>query len=863
MSNYFTFFKKTIAVLLLLIVSNLSAQECMAPNGLMVQTTGMAHARMYWTALQTAPALGYDWELTVTGNTTVVQSGTTQAATLLVTNLQATTQYTLKLRSHCSETAQSAWLELNFATKSLATTMYGQIGDGENASALFGASYAPMMYAGIAQRNGSVSNMLFTQAEMQSIGIPNGANITGVAFNKINGAYGGDNYPDLRLRMFAKNSTQQAPLSMATTYGDLLATHTEVMDDPAYDLPATIGWIDFNFEMPIAYNGDGLELATAMYQNGQTAQFSSFIVWQYTTGYNDYVIGAWPINTVPMNENLVLNHSSGGGQYKVRPNIKIFYEVSNTVTAINAATQNNVAAQITENMGTLQLVAGIAPSHVSQEKTWTILSGAEFATVSPGGLVTALENGTVTIQVTSADNATVTDTIAITITGQTANVTGLEITVADNAPATITTNGGTLQLIATVQPTGANQNVVWSTISGNAFAYMTQNGIVHAINNGTAVIQAVSAENNTILDTIEITVTGQVAPAASLEITVADNAPATIITNGGTLQLVATVLPSNANQSVVWSTISGNAFAYMTQDGIVHAINNGTAVIQAKSAENATILDTIEITVTGQVAPAASLDITVADNAPATITTNGGTLQLVATVLPSNANQSVVWSTISGNAFAYMTQDGIVHAINNGTAVIQAKSVDNAAILDTIEITVTGQVAPAASLEITVADNAPATITTNGGTLQLVATVLPSNANQSVVWSTISGNAFAYMTQDGIVHAINNGTAVIQAKSADNAAILDTIEITVTGQVLGLGEFNKDEVIIYPNPAQSLITLQSQEEISHIAVYSIDGKKLLEGSGKTINIESLPNNNYILIATSVEGKTITKKMVKN
>jgi hypothetical protein len=70
-------------------------------------------------------------------------------------------------------------------------------------------------------------------------------------------------------------------------------------------------------------------------------------------------------------------------------------------------------------------------------------------------------------------------------------------------------------------------------------------------------------------------------------------------------------------------------------------------------------------------------------------------------------------------------------------------------------------------------------------------------------------------------------------------------------------------VVIYPNPAQSLITVQSQEEISHIAVYSIDGKKLLEGKGKTINVESLPNNNYILIATSAEGKTITKKMVKN
>ena len=205
MSNNFSTFKKAIAVLLLLIASNLSAQECMAPNGLVAQSTGMAHGRFYWTAPQTVPTVGYDWQLTLNGNTTMLQSGTAQATTLLLTGLQTATQYTLKLRSHCSETAQSTWLELNFITKAAFSTSEAQVGFGTAASALFGASYGPMMYANIAQRNGSVANMLFTDTEMQALNIPVGANITGVAFDKINGAYGGDAYPDLRLRMFAKN----------------------------------------------------------------------------------------------------------------------------------------------------------------------------------------------------------------------------------------------------------------------------------------------------------------------------------------------------------------------------------------------------------------------------------------------------------------------------------------------------------------------------------------------------------------------------------------------------------------------------------------------------------------------------------
>ncbi|MHA3786880.1 Ig-like domain-containing protein [Flavobacterium hauense] len=862
MSNFSTF-KKTIAALFLLIVSNLTAQECAAPYGLAAVNTGMAHAKIYWAAPQSVPSPGYEWQLTLNGNTVVLQSGAaTQPAGLLVTSLQTATAYTLKLRSHCSETSNSSWTELNFSTKTAFSISEGQIGEGENANPFFGAIYAPMMYAGIAQRNGSVSNMLFTQAEMQSINIPIGANITGVAFNKINAAYGGDAYPDLRFRMFAKNSVAQAPLDITTTYASIMTSHTEVIDNPAYDLPATVGWIDFNFETPIAYTGNGLELATAMYQNGQTAQFSAFISWQFTSGFSDYVIGAWPINTVPMSGNLTLNHNNGTGSYKERPNIKIFYEISNTVTGIDVLPYNSPAT-ITQNHGTLQLVAPITPQHVSQEKTWQIISGSQYATLNANGIVTAVANGTIVVQATAADNATITDTLEITISGQLPQATGLEITVAGNAPATITTDDGTLQLIATVLPSGANQNVVWSTISGNAFAYTTQDGVVHAINNGTATIQAVSTEDNMILDTIEVTILGQVVPAVSLEITVAGNAAATITTDDGTLQLVATILPSNANQNVVWSTISGNAFAYMTQDGVVHAINNGTATIQAVSTENNTILDTIEVTISGQVVPAASLEITVAGNAAATITTDDGTLQLVATILPSNANQNVVWSTISGNAFAYMTQDGVVHAINNGTATIQAISTENNTILDTIEVTISGQVVAVSGIVITVENNADPIITTNGGTLQLIATATPSNANQNVVWSTISGNAFAYITQDGVVHAINNGTATIQAVSTENATILDTIEVTVTGQVLGLDEFNKDEVIIYPNPAQTVITIQSQYDISDVEIYTLEGKKVLESTGNSIDIAMLPQSNYILIAKSTDGKITSKKIVKN
>ncbi|MDV6169486.1 Ig-like domain-containing protein [Flavobacterium sp. DG1-102-2] len=770
-NNYFTF-KITTTALLLLFVFNLSAQECAQPAAIFTAGKGMHYAKISWTGLQTQPELGYDWQLSLSGSATIVQQGTAGSATVVVTGLTEESAYQFKVRTHCSDAVYSDWAVQNFTTLSLNSTYDGVIGSGADAFALFGASYGPLMYAGIAQRNGSVANMLYTQNEMQSINIPNGANITGVAFEKINNAVGGDAYPDLRLRMFARNSSTIAPLDMTTTYGNILATHTEVTDNPAFDLPATIGWIDFPFEEAFTYTGGAFEIATAMYQNGQTAQFSNFIVWQFTAGYKDYMIGAWPINTVPMNENLILNHNSGGGQYKDRPNIKIYFELSNAPLNLYINTPNAQDPVITQNGGSLQLFSSVVPSHVAQEVLWQITAGTENATISTTGLVTALANGTVTIQ-------------------------------------------------------------------------------------------AVSAEDATVLNTITITISGQLAPVQNVAVTVADNLPATIATDNGTLQLAASVLPATANQNVAWSITTGSEYASVDANGLVTAIDNGTVSIQAVSIENAAILDTIDIVITNQVLAVASLEVSVTDNLPATITADNGTLQLSALVLPSNSNQNVAWSITAGSEYASIDANGLVTAIDNGTVTVQAVSAEDATIFDSIEVVITNQVVAVASLEVKVADDTGAVITTNGGTLQLEALVLPSNSVQDVTWQVLSGDTVVSVDANGLVTAITNGTATVQATSTDDDTVTDAIEITVTGQVLGLGDFTADTAVLYPNPAQTVIRLQSKFEIDTIEIYAVDGRKVMEGKGNNINVSALPQSNYILIAKTTEGTIITKKIVKN
>ena len=857
MFNNYINLKKMLLAFAVFFTISLNAQNCNAPGGLVNGGIGMHHARVYWSSA----AAGYDWQITLNGNAQAVQSGTVPTGSLLITGLSVNTAYTVKVRTHCQDNTTSGWTELNFSTKNTISTAEGQLGTGADANPAFDGTYGPMLYPLTTARNGSVANMLYTQLEMQTTGIPVGANITGVAFEKLNGAYGGDNYPDLRMRLFAKNSMATAPLSMQTTYGEIMSGHTEVSDDPAFDLPATIGWINFPFETNFQYTGGAFEFATAMYQNGQTAQFSNFIVWHYTAGTQDYMIGAWPINTVPMDENLVLSHNSGGSQYKKRPNMKIFYEVSNAVTGINVMTQNNIAAQITQNQGTLQLVAPITPSTISQEKIWSIVSGVAFATISPSGLVTATGNGTVTVQAVTADNATITDTIEITITGQLAPVTAITVATANNVPAVITTDNGILQLTATVTPTNASQNVTWSIVSGTEFATVDANGLVTATNNGTVTVQAVSAENAAVADTIEITISNQIVAVAGIIVSVANNAEPAITTDNETLQLEAVITPVNSNQNIVWTIVSGSEFASVDANGLVTAINNGTVTVQAASAENDAIADTIEITISNQIVAVAGITVSVANDAEPVITTDNGTLQLEAVITPANSNQNVVWTIVSGSEFASVDANGLVTAINNGTVTVQAASAENASIADTIEITISNQIVAVSSLTIAVADDAEPVITSDEGTLQLVATILPSNSEQDVEWSIESGSENASVDANGLVTAIENGIVVVKAVSSENVTISDTIEITISGQVLGTDDFNRNDIVVYPNPAQTIVTIQS-EDVNSVMVFSLTGQLLLQEKNNTINVAALAQGNYILKFEQKDGKQFSKRIIK-
>ncbi|WP_306353401.1 FG-GAP-like repeat-containing protein [Flavobacterium sp. '19STA2R22 D10 B1'] len=132
------------------------------------------------------------------------------------------------------------------------------------------------------------------------------------------------------------------------------------------------------------------------------------------------------------------------------------------------------------------------------------------------------------------------------------------------------------------------------------------------------------------------------------------------------------------------------------------------------------------------------------------------------------------------------------------------------------------------AVTITTQGNVDPKITTDDGTLQLLAAVTPATSNQAVVWSIVSGSQSATISENGLVTAINNGIVKIKATSVGNTAVSATIEVTISGQT-GTGfpyPYCNDVAVttphVYPIYSVNFAGIQNTSD------FTINGNPLME-----------------------------------
>ena len=170
----------------------------------------------------------------------------------------------------------------------------------------------------------------------------------------------------------------------------------------------------------------------------------------------------------------------------------------------------------------------------------------------------------------------------------------------------------------------------------------------------------------------------------------------------------------------------------------------------------------------------------------------GGTIQLSANFEPSATNKKGVSWSVSDTEVASIDSTGLLTGkkVGNVTVTVVSTDVENVSAQFVIEV-----VANAIKVSSVTLDKSSASLIVGQDSLQLNATVLPSDASdKSLTWSSSKANV-ASVSNTGLVTPLTSGTTTITAEANDGSAKYGLCEITVTSSTP-----------VDPDPVQPSIT---------------------------------------------------------
>ncbi len=247
-----------------------------------------------------------------------------------------------------------------------------------------------------------------------------------------------------------------------------------------------------------------------------------------------------------------------------------------------------------------------------------------------------------------------------------------------------------------------------------------------------------------------------------------------------------------------------------------------------------------------------------------TIETNGGTLQLTATLYPMDlAVPSVTWMS-SDNAIATVDEAGMVTAVANGDVTISASAEDGSGKKDEFMITLSNQMVMIESIAVSGAGDAT-TIETAGGTLQMAAAVLPEGADETMIEWSVSPEGVATIDAAGLLTAVANGVVTVTATATDGSGITGTADITVSSQNVGIETMNSEKLNLYPNPVKAMLYVENAGSVQSMDIVSLSGKVVMSISNisekMAIDVSKLGCGVYFIRAFQA-GEVETYKLVK-
>ena len=317
---------------------------------------------------------------------------------------------------------------------------------------------------------------------------------------------------------------------------------------------------------------------------------------------------------------------------------------------VTGLTVNNMTDPETMYLGEEKVIdVTVIPNDASDPSLIYSSSDPSVVSVDETGRITANTVGTAVITIEATDGSGVVQTFTVTV---------YDIDVPDSLTIEA---GKTVDVGAKVIPDGATEANFTYASSDDEIAVVDTNGLVSALNHGTAVL---TVTDGNITKTVSVTV-------VDADVSVTN----TQLKKGDTAEIQVTVYPDSDGDVSVTLTSSDESVAKI-EDGKIIGVGNGNADITAVitvtvNGEDITMIRTIsvssEIPVTG---------LTVSNMTDPTVMYVGEEKDIEVTVIPEDAaSQTLIYSS-SDSSVVSVDENGRLIAHTVGTAVITVTAAD-------------------------------------------------------------------------------------------------------------------------------------------------------------------------------------------
>lgn len=319
------------------------------------------------------------------------------------------------------------------------------------------------------------------------------------------------------------------------------------------------------------------------------------------------------------------------------------------------------------------------------------------------------------------------------------------------------------------------------------------------------------------------------------------NKPTSIINS---VQLIISVLPSNAtNKAVTWSS-SNTSIATVNSTGLVTVIAAGTVTITATSQADSSISDSANIICSLSNIAVTSIDVTGLNSGIV-----GDNIQLTASVLPSNAtNKSVTWSS-SNTSVATVNSSGLVTIISAGTVIITATSQADNTKSDSITIQ---------------CSNGSSTELPSAGMIMHLSAAGKTTSDTSTTWDDLSGNNNNFSLSGFLMDGLDGWANDQLIYSSESVGVIKSS----SNQIIdgGLGGGTDGEVTLFIRAKRSLNTgmyrlfypnVEAGDSYNYSLKVVASGVSVLCGGVGNIHLVSIPDNTYFTAGLRISGNVLT------